>query len=147
MTNLLDRMIASLAPRLEGAAGGDRREQAVLKRLALACLLCAACPRGRSAVPILNYHSVGVQDEFAVSEAAFAAQLDWLSASGVKTLALHEALAPHQRAVVLTFDDGKEDALTRVLPALKKHGMRAVFFIPTSLVRTAGFLTSGGVRA
>ncbi len=116
-------------------------------RLAVACLLCAACPRGKPEVPILNYHSVGVQDEFAVSDAAFAQQLDWLSASGVKTLALHDALAPHERAVVLTFDDGKADALTHVLPALRKRGMRAVFFIPTGRIGTPGFLTWDGVRA
>jgi peptidoglycan/xylan/chitin deacetylase (PgdA/CDA1 family) len=98
-------------------------------------------------VPILNYHSVGVQDEFAVSDAAFAQQLDWLAAGGIRTLPLRDALARQERAVVLTFDDGKEDALTHVLPALQKRGMRAAFFIPTALIGTPGFLTWDGVRA
>jgi peptidoglycan/xylan/chitin deacetylase (PgdA/CDA1 family) len=110
-------------------------------------LLCAACPRGKPPVPILNYHSVGTQDEFAVSDAAFGQQLDWLVANGIRTVALRDALGPREHAVVLTFDDGKQDALTQVLPALRKRGMRAAFFIPTSLVGTPGFLTWDGVRA
>jgi peptidoglycan/xylan/chitin deacetylase (PgdA/CDA1 family) len=123
-------------------------------------VLCAACPRGKPPVPILNYHSVGGQDErpsphdgvmqaveLAVSDAAFAQQLDWLAASGIRTLPLHDGLARQERAIVLTFDDGKEDALTHVLPALQKRGMRAAFFIPTSLIGTPGFLTWDGVRA
>lgn len=111
-------------------------------------LFCAACPRGRPPVPILNYHSVGDRaDEYTVTEAQFAAQLDWLAARGFHTVALHDALQPRGRAVVLTFDDGKEDALTRVLPALRKRGMHGAFFIPTGLVGTPGFLTWDGVRA
>jgi len=109
--------------------------------------VCAAC-RGKPPVPILNYHSVGAQaDEYTVTDAQFAQQLDWLAAAGIRTLALHEALTPHPQAVVLTFDDGKEDALTRVLPALQKRGMRAAFFIPTALVGRPGYLTWDGVRA
>ena len=110
-------------------------------------VLCAAC-RGKPPVPIVNYHSVGVQaDDYTVTEAQFAQQLDWLQSAGIRTVALHEALTPHPRSVVLTFDDGKEDALTRVLPALQKRGMRAAFFIPTALVGKPGYLTWDGVRA
>lgn len=117
-------------------------------RLAVALALCAACPRGKPAVPILNYHSVGAHaDEYTVTEAQFAQQLDWLRSAGIRTIGLHEALAPPGRAVVLTFDDGKEDALSRVLPALQNRSMRAVFFIPTALVGQPGYLTWDGVRA
>lgn len=108
---------------------------------------CAAC-RGKPPVPILNYHSVGAQaDDYTVTDAQFAQQLDWLKSAGIRTLPLHEALTPHPQAVVLTFDDGKEDALTRVLPALRQRGMRAAFFIPTALVGKPGYLTWDGVRA
>ena len=110
-------------------------------------IACAAC-RGKPNVPILNYHSVGAQaDEYTVTDAQFAAELDWLQAAGFRTIALHDALGPQPRAVVLTFDDGKEDALTRVLPALRKRGLRAAFFIPTGLVGKPGYLTWDGVRA
>ena len=116
-------------------------------RWILLALLCSAC-RGKPPVPILNYHSVGAQaDDYTVTEAQFAQQLDWLQSAGIETLPLHDALTPHARAVVLTFDDGKQDALTRVLPALRRRGMRAAFFIPTALVGQPGYLTWDGVRA
>ena len=116
-------------------------------RWILLALLCSAC-RGKPPVPILNYHSVGAQaDDYTVTEAQFAQQLDWLRSAGIETLPLHDALRPHARAVVLTFDDGKEDALTRVLPALRRRGMRAAFFIPTALVGQPGYLSWDGVRA
>ena len=106
-------------------------------RWILLVLLCSAC-RGKPPVPILNYHSVGATaDDYTVTEAQFAQQLDWLQSAGIETLPLHDALTPHARAVVLTFDDGKEDALTRVLPALRRRGMRAAFFIPTRFFRVA----------
>ena len=114
-----------------------------MKWLAVA-LLCVAC-RGKPPCPILNYHSVGsVDDEFAVSDAQFAEQLDWIAAHGLKTLPL-QALA--RGGVALTFDDGKEDALSHVLPALQKRGMRGAFFVVTSLVGRPGYLDWDGVRA
>jgi peptidoglycan/xylan/chitin deacetylase (PgdA/CDA1 family) len=117
------------------------------RALCLLAVLCAGC-RGRPAVPILNYHSVGDRaDEYTVTDAQFGQQLDWVQQQGLQTLALHEALAGNARAVVLTFDDGKEDALTRVLPALRKRGMRAAFFVITALVGQPGYLTWDGVRA
>lgn len=99
-------------------------------------------------MPILNYHSVGDHaDGYTVTEAQFAAQLDYLREQGIRTIALHDALRPQPKAVVLTFDDGKEDALTRVLPALQERGMRAAFFVPTALLGRPGYLTWDGVRA
>ena len=112
----------------------------------LLLLACAAC-RGKPPVPILNYHSVGADsDEFTVSESEFARQLDWLAANGVRTIGLHELGKP-ARAAVLTFDDGKADALTAVLPALQKRGMKGAFFVVTGLVGKPGYLTWDGVRA
>ena len=105
-------------------------------------LLCLGC-RGKPPAPILNYHSVGSDgDEFTVSDASFARQLDWLAATGFHTSSLHEI-----KGVVLTFDDGKEDALTHVLPALQKRGFKGAFFVITGLVGKPGYLTWDGVRA
>lgn len=117
-----------------------------MRWLAAALLVCGC--RGKPPVPILNYHSVGAQaDAYTVTDAQFSQQLDWLAAAGVRTIALHDALKPQPHAVVLTFDDAKEDALTHVLPALQKRGMRAAFFVPTALVGKPGYLTWDGVRA
>jgi peptidoglycan/xylan/chitin deacetylase (PgdA/CDA1 family) len=120
-------------------------------RLLLVVLLAAASCRGRPAAPILNYHSIGPggAPEFEVSEPAFAQQLDWLAQAGFHTISLGDLAGGRatDRAVVLTFDDGTEDALTLALPALQRRGMRGSFFIATGLVGKPGFLTWDGVRA
>jgi peptidoglycan/xylan/chitin deacetylase (PgdA/CDA1 family) len=126
-----------------------------MNRFWIAVLLLAACARGTPEVPILNYHSVGdVADELTVPGQAFAQELDWMVASRFQTVSLHdlaESRAHHRklppRSIILTFDDGKEDALRLVLPALQKRHMRATFFIITGSVGRPGYLTWDGVRA
>jgi peptidoglycan/xylan/chitin deacetylase (PgdA/CDA1 family) len=118
-------------------------------------LLLAACTRARPEVPILNYHSIGdVAGEFTVRPEVFAQELDWLVANGFHTVSLHDLaesrarrrkLSP--RSIILTFDDGKEDALRLVLPALQQRHMRGTFFIITGSVGRPGYLTWDGVRA
>jgi peptidoglycan/xylan/chitin deacetylase (PgdA/CDA1 family) len=118
-------------------------------------LLLACSARGKAEVPILNYHSIGdAASNYVVPAAAFQEQLDWLVGAGFRTVSLHElvearagrAVLP-RRAVILTFDDGRSDALSVVLPLLRKRGMRATFFIITGRVGEPGFLTWEGVRA
>lgn len=60
---------------------------------------------------------------------SFTAQLDALA--GLTTASFHDLLEHRlpPQAVILTFDDGTEDAFTRVLPALRKRGLRATFFL------------------
>jgi peptidoglycan/xylan/chitin deacetylase (PgdA/CDA1 family) len=118
-------------------------------------LLLACCARGKAEAPILGYHSVGgVASDYVVPAAQFEEQLDWLAAQGFHTVSLHElaeSRAGHgilpARPVILTFDDGKSDALDVVLPSLRKRGMRATFFIITGQIGQPGFLTWAGVRA
>jgi peptidoglycan/xylan/chitin deacetylase (PgdA/CDA1 family) len=110
-------------------------------RLAVALLLGAACSR-RPEVPILTYHSISAApDAFTVSEKSFADELDALRSRGFETVTFHEWLAHLEQKtrlppapIILTFDDGYEDAYTTVLPALRARRMRAVFFIVTSFV-------------
>jgi peptidoglycan/xylan/chitin deacetylase (PgdA/CDA1 family) len=124
-----------------------------VKGLGLALLL-ACCARGKPEVAILNYHSVGdVADDYTVARPQFAEQLDWLVSRGYRTVSLlelrlaREGGPPLPRpAVVLTFDDGKEDALQVVLPELRKRGMHAAFFAVTGLIGEPGYLTWDGLR-
>jgi peptidoglycan/xylan/chitin deacetylase (PgdA/CDA1 family) len=112
----------------------------------LLLLLLLSCTR-RPDVPILNYHSVGATaDDYTVPEAGFEKQLEWLEQQGFHTTTLAQLHAT-QHPIVLTFDDGKEDALRLVLPALQRHQMRATFFIITALAGKPGYLTWDGVRA
>lgn len=121
-----------------------------MKRAAFFALLLLCACRGRPGVPILNYHSVGeVADDSTVPRAAFAQQLDWLVSQGFATASLHDVaerkLPPHP--VILTFDDGKEDALRVVLPMLRERRLRATFFVVTDFVGRPGYLDWDGVRA
>ncbi|MFL5311558.1 MAG: polysaccharide deacetylase family protein [Myxococcales bacterium] len=109
--------------------------------IAAALLLLAACSR-RPDVPILSYHSVSdAPDAFTVSESGFTSHLDALQRAGFHTVPMHQWLAHEDRGtplparpIVLTFDDGFEDAYSTVLPALRARGMRGAFFVVTSLV-------------
>lgn len=101
--------------------------------VALSLAAAASCgPCSRPAVPILTWHAVSQGpsgDAFTVSELNFTQQLDALS--GYQTVSFHELLEGNlpARALILTFDDGTEDAFTRVLPELKKRKLRATFFL------------------
>jgi peptidoglycan/xylan/chitin deacetylase (PgdA/CDA1 family) len=107
----------------------------------------AAAPLG---VPVLMYHKVdpalphdAVGRSLTLEPAAFAAQLAWLRAHGIRTLTMNELAddllrGVHPRnAVVLTFDDGYSDAAEVVTPILRKFGARASFYV------SAGFIGDG----
>src|SRR5712692_8473874 len=111
-------------------------------RAALLLLLLAGGAACRPDVPILTWHSIGGDgDEFTVSEAAFAAQLDALRNAGFHPVTFHEWLEHEDRGaplpdkpILLTFDDGYQDALTAALPALRARGMRATFFLVSAWI-------------
>lgn len=96
----------------------------------------AACGGG---VPILMYHSVlpaGHTDPLAMTPEQLDAQLAYLGQAGFTTVSLHEvleaedghgSLPPHP--IVLTFDDGYEEAIQTTLPLLQKRGQKATFFV------------------
>jgi len=83
------------------------------------------------------YHSVsGNGDPLTVTPEELDAQLDYLQNAGFSTVTLHEVLDAEdgkvslpRHPVVLTFDDGYEDAATQVLPRLVARGQKATFFI------------------
>lgn len=106
---------------------------------ALALGLCACSPtRG---VPIFLWHSVGEGnpgDPYDLTPEEFDQQLGMLERWGAHPVTL-DALFDSMdgkgklpaRAVVLTFDDGRECQLTRVLPLLQAHHFVAETFVVT----------------
>jgi peptidoglycan/xylan/chitin deacetylase (PgdA/CDA1 family) len=82
----------------------------------------------------------------------FGAQLDWLLDHGYTTI-LPRDLAAHwddrsklpARPVIITFDDGSRDWVSRVMPALKKRGMVAEFYLTLAAIEH-GNLTWDEVR-
>jgi len=83
------------------------------------------------------YHSVSDGGEpLTVAPHELDTQLDYLRSAGFETITLRELLDAQDGAgklprhpVVLTFDDGYEDAGTEVLPRLLARGQKATFFI------------------
>jgi peptidoglycan/xylan/chitin deacetylase (PgdA/CDA1 family) len=111
-------------------------------------------------VPVLMYHRVdalvpadAVGRDLTVEPHAFEAQLQLLRARGIQPItaealarAIARGLRP-QRAVVLTFDDGYEDAATTALPLLVKYGARATFYISSGFVGTPRHVSWKQLRA
>jgi peptidoglycan/xylan/chitin deacetylase (PgdA/CDA1 family) len=98
-------------------------------------------------VPVLMYHKVdplvprdSTGRSLTIDPGVFAAQLAWLRAHGIRTITmddLAEALrrGQHpQHAVVLTFDDGYNDAADVVTPILRRYGDRASFYVSAAFI-------------
>ena len=85
-----------------------------------------ALPRGD--VPVFVFHDA--------EPASFARKVEHLAVNGYVTLSADEHLAvlrgerrAPERAVVLTFDDGRGSVGSVAAPLLRKHGMKAVVFL------------------
>ena len=97
---------------------------------------------GPGEVPVFVLHEA--EPEF------FARQLDHLARNGYRTLSIDEyvrvlrgSVPAPERAVLLTFDDGRGSIWSVAAPLLQRHGMRAVVFlvpgrVPTHAARSAG---------
>jgi peptidoglycan/xylan/chitin deacetylase (PgdA/CDA1 family) len=91
-------------------------------------------------VPILLYHRVGdpdgsFMDEFTVSPAIFAEQMDWIRRNGWHPTTLENVVAPGvslpKRSLVITFDDGFASNREHAWPVLRRHGFPSATFIVT----------------
>jgi peptidoglycan/xylan/chitin deacetylase (PgdA/CDA1 family) len=113
----------------------------------LVAVPAAAAPAQPDGVPVLMYHKVDSHvpsdrtgRSLTIDPAVFAQQLAWLRAHGIRTLTmddLAEALrrGEHPRnAVVLTFDDGYNDAADIVTPILRRYGDRASFYVSAAFI-------------
>jgi peptidoglycan/xylan/chitin deacetylase (PgdA/CDA1 family) len=103
----------------------------------------------------LTYHKVRGPaggddgDFYTVSSEQLGRQIEAMHARGFKCLQIDNLLAGKNSAeqeYILSFDDATPDHYDVVFPLLKKHGCRAVFFVPTSRLNQPGFLTEAQVR-
>lgn len=107
-------------------------------------------------VPILFYHHIEPLQEadkqghaqLTVDSAFFDSQMAYLVQSGYTSLSAEElvsALKSHtslpQKSVVITFDDGYDDAYNYAFPILKNHHLKGNFMIPTGLVGGSDYMT------
>ncbi len=114
---------------------------------ALAAMVEMHPPQG---MLILEYHKVNdrTKDEYTVSTADFAAQMDALKEDGYTAISVLDFLKAKkgkqklpEKPVVVTFDDGYSDNYTEALPILEKRGMKATVFMVTNDIGLPGYLT------
>jgi peptidoglycan/xylan/chitin deacetylase (PgdA/CDA1 family) len=102
--------------------------------------------RGRRSLTVLMYHKINASplNSISVSPVLFAEQMEYLSdryqVIDVDTVlrCISNGYEFPENAVLLTFDDGYRDNLIEAYPVLKKHGFRALLFIPTDFPGAKG---------
>lgn len=97
-------------------------------------------------IPILMYHYIRdynnpddqIGTNLSVSPEKFNQQLKWLKDNGYQTIDLDYLLTRSDttpfKPVILTFDDGYQDAYTNAFPILQKYDFTAVFYIITDYI-------------
>jgi peptidoglycan/xylan/chitin deacetylase (PgdA/CDA1 family) len=112
-------------------------------------------------VPILEYHRIipiseagGSLPGLVMPPENFATQLDALKGAGWHTITLGSLgddliahRAPSARSLVISIDDGWNDSYNYALPILQKHGFVATFFVISSRIGGAGFLSASQLQA
>lgn len=114
-------------------------------------------------VPILMYHYIRdasgeneLGQNLSVHPDNFALQMKWLSVNNYATLKLSDLADPNkkeisqiigqnQKPIILTFDDGYEDAYTYALPVLKENNMTGTFFIIRDFVGRAEYMNQNQI--
>lgn len=106
-------------------------------------------------IPILMYHYIRdfhdpkdkIGTNLSVAPPVFAKQLVELKSAGYTTITFKDLQQPlPAKPIILTFDDGYEDAYTTAFPALQKEGMKAVFYIVSQFVNTPAYVTTEQVK-
>lgn len=110
-------------------------------------------------VPILMYHYIRWADpakdylgnRLSVTPTAFDQQVNWLSTHGYQAIKLdnfcHNNIVITKKPIILTFDDGYEDAYTNALPILQKYHFTGTFFIIKSRINQPAYLSSYQISA
>lgn len=119
-------------------------------------------------LPVLMYHGLHVDAHahgrydplYSVRPDDFARQLDWLLASGHRTIRPSDLSADRatdlaagsgsytgMRPVMISFDDGDASNIEVALPLLQERGMTAQFFITSDFIDQPGMLSTQDIRA
>lgn len=74
----------------------------------------------------------------------FSDQLRWLRAHGYVSVDFDYFVRPYYvkgKPMIITFDDGYEDAFSAALPILERHAFTATFYVISGRVGSSGYLT------
>ncbi|MFD0696962.1 polysaccharide deacetylase family protein [Paenibacillus sp. GCM10027628] len=101
-------------------------------------LIAADTPQSEVSLPVLNYHSIGIEpgNPYVLHPDAFARQMKYLAAHHYTPISLSDfalmlekkKVVP-RRPVLLTFDDGYVDNYELALPLLRQYGFPAAVFV------------------
>ena len=120
-----------------------------------------AAPRYAGKVMALAYHGIGSgadgdgggDERFAISPARFGEHLATLRAAGMHTVTAADVARAFgagkplpDNAVMITFDDGRADAMMWADPLLKEAGMKATMFVISSAAAEPGIYYAGWDR-
>lgn len=112
-------------------------------------------------VPILMYHHITdvpttnlLDLSLTVTTAHFIQQLNYLKAHGYHTITFNQMFAAlyyggplPAHPIILTFDDGYQDAYQYALPILQAHGFSGMFYIVTGFVGAKSYITWPEIRS
>lgn len=139
--------VVGLVVAIAGMAMRNRPQASSTQQLASASATATSTPSPEptttvNSVPILMYHYIRplpdqkkdpVGYNLSVAPETFQKQLDQIKAAGYTTTTL-DAFTEHrlpEKPIILTFDDGYDDAYSAAFPALKERGMVATFYVIT----------------
>lgn len=113
------------------------------------------------AIPILMYHHIrnytNPQDKLgenlSVSPQNFDLQMSNLKTKGYTSISFDQfiqniknKIALPNKSVIITFDDGYDNAYINAFPILKKYGLTGSFAIPTGLIGRNGYMTWSQIK-
>lgn len=157
----------SIPPRPEEPVAADKRASLSQVRSIERLLAIAGDPPLEAnetwvRVPILMYHRIrpiarartSKERYYTVTPEAFARQMEELTAAGYVTLTPEQLTLAIQgrfdllpaKPVLLTFDDGYVEHYSTVFPIMRRLGLRATFYIPTSFIGKPGNMTGEMLR-
>lgn len=102
-------------------------------------------------IPILTYHNVTEKESksvYEISLAKFKNHMGWFQEQGFTAISLGDlknwicdGKEIPAKPIILTFDDGYANCYNLILPILKAHGFKAVFFLTTAWIEKENYLT------
>lgn len=111
-------------------------------------------------IPVLMYHYIRTVTDpsdttgmnLSVSPAVFESQIHWLKENGYQSITFNKALklfnneeAITAKPVIITFDDGHNDAYSAAMPVLKENDYVGVFYIVSGFLNKPQFLTNDDI--
>lgn len=108
-------------------------------------------------IPILMYHYIRdyennrdrIGTNLSVSPTVFSQQLATLKTAGYTAVTFADITSGNipTKPIIITFDDGYDDAYSAALPALQAQQMKGVFYVVSDFLNRARYITTDQMKA